>query len=189
MVAACRRQLGLGLAAWLRAASTAGRIFQCGSLRYAATPQWLGTTGVPRGGRWTVVVGLYGFATWLDVCRAVDARRHHHLGIYLHQITLLGPGPVTWRDSSLHRLACLAVRAHVTSSATGVHASLVADGACGPVLGRVAGMAIRACPSGSAVLCVRVRAPPWGPVRIGWDPMVEFGGGRISLYVFGSRIV
>ena len=124
MVAACRRQLGLGLAAWLRAASTAGRIFQCGSLRYAAAPQWLGTTGVPRGGRWTVVVGLYGFATWLDVCRAVDARRHHHLGIYLHQITLLGPGPVTWRDSSLHRLACLAVQAHVTSSAKDRHAPI-----------------------------------------------------------------
>ena len=56
------------------------------------------------------------------------------------------------QGSLLNRLVWQALRARAALWAMGVQASPVADGACGPVLGMVAGMALRPHQSDSAVV-------------------------------------
>ena len=88
-----------------------------------------------------VMVGLYGFATWVGETTAVDACRPYHLVTYLHQLTCPSSGPVSPQDSALHRLAWLALRGWAASWAMGVQLSLVAVGFFGHVLGMGAGSA------------------------------------------------
>ena len=109
------------------------------------------------------MIGINTFLTWVDVCRVVHARRPHHLVTYLQQLTIPSSGLVSPQGSSLHRLAWLALQAQAASWAVGVQVALVADGSFARPLGMGAGSAIRAHPSDSAVVCVRVWAPPCLP--------------------------
>ena len=88
-----------------------------------------------------VMVGLYGFATWVGESTAVDACRPYHLVSYLHQLTWPSSGPVSPQGSALQRMAWLALRGRAASWAVGVQDALVADGFFGHVLGMGAGSA------------------------------------------------
>ena len=88
------------------------------------------------------MIGINTFLTWVDICRAVRARRTHHLVTYLHQLTWPGSAHVSPQDSSLHRLAWLALRGRAASVAVGVELSLVADGSFTRPLGMAAGSAV-----------------------------------------------
>jgi hypothetical protein len=55
----------------------------------------------------------------------------------------------------------------------GVQFPLETDGTCGAVTGMVVGSAVRALPSDSAGLCVRLWTLPWGPVWIVWVPCLK----------------
>ena len=101
---------GLGFAASLHGSGTAGRLLWCGSRGYAVAPPALRSSGVLCDGRWTVVIGLYAFVTWVGSTRAVDAHRPHHLAIYLQQPTLPSASPVVPRVCCLHRLGWFALR-------------------------------------------------------------------------------
>ena len=72
-----------------------------------------------------VMVGLYGFATWVGESTAVDACRPYHLVTYLHQLTILSSGLVSPQVSSLHRLAWLALAAAGTPAACAIQMHLL----------------------------------------------------------------
>ena len=67
------------------------------------------------------------------------------------------------QGSCLHRLGLLALQAQGALWAMGVQVAPVAHGACGPVFGMVAGMALRARLVGSIIVCMRLWAPPCLP--------------------------
>ena len=111
-----------------------------------------------------VMVGLYGFATWVGESTAVDACRAYHLVTYLHQLTIPSSGLVSPQVSSLHRLASLALAGRAGSMAVGVELSLVADDSFARPLGMGAGSAIRTSQSDSAVVCMALEASPCCPL-------------------------
>ena len=111
-----------------------------------------------------MVIRLYVFAMWVGAGRAVHTRRHHYLVTYHHQLTLPSSYLASPLGSSLHRLVWLALRGRVAWWAVGVHLSHVAHHACGPVLGTVAGTAVRVHPSSSVVFCIGMWAPLCRPL-------------------------
>ena len=88
------------------------------------------------------MIGINTFLTWVDICRAAHARRPYHLVTYLQQLTIPSSGLVSPQDSSLHRLAWLALGGRGAWMAMGVEVALVADGSFTRPLGMGAGMAI-----------------------------------------------
>ena len=122
------------------------------------------------------MIGINTFLTWVDIFRAAHARRPYHLVTYLHQLTIPSSGLVSPQDSSLHRLAWLALQGRAASWAVLVQDALVADGAFAQALGMGAGSAILAHPSDSAVVCMRVWASPRVPLRWREPTWLEFGG-------------
>ena len=126
------------------------------------------------------MIGINTFLTWVDVCRVVHARRPHHLVTYLQQLTIPSSGLVSPQGSSLHRLAWLALQSQAASWAVGVQVALVADGSFARPLGMGAGSAIRAHPSDSVVVCVRVSAPPCLPWELEGRHGLNLVGGRLT---------
>ena len=64
--AALLGKLGLGLSASLRAAGTAALLVAYRLAGYAERRPALGSTGVRRGGRFTTLIGINRFMTWVD---------------------------------------------------------------------------------------------------------------------------
>jgi hypothetical protein len=118
-------KLGLGLAAFLRAAGTAALHVAYRLAAYAERRLALGSTGVRRGGRITILIGINRFLTWVDSYHTVHVRHPHYLVTYLHQLTSPSSYPVLPQDCSLLRLAVFALRAATVSGGVRVEGSLL----------------------------------------------------------------
>ena len=71
------------------------------------------------------MIGINTFLTWVDIFRAAHARRPYHLVTYLHQLTIPSSGLVSPQDSSLHRLAWLALAAAGTPAVCAIQMHLL----------------------------------------------------------------
>ena len=134
-------KLGLGLAAFLRAAGTAALHVAYRLAAYAERRLALGSTGVRRGGRITILIGINRFLTWVDSYHTVHVRHPHYLVTYLHQLTSPSSYPVLPQDCSLLRLAVFALRAATVSGGVRVEGSLLAAAFFAEALGTGAGTA------------------------------------------------
>ena len=88
------------------------------------------------------MIGINTFLTWPESYRTICVCRPYHLVTYLHQLTMPSSVHVSPQDSSLHRLAWLALAGRAGSMAVGVELSLVADGSFTRPLGMAAGSAV-----------------------------------------------